>query len=155
MKKIVAVVLALCAVLCFCASCASNTEKTELKVKVTFRNQGKDMYESQEVTLEKTEDFIPTILDAALKVLDDNEIPYKTGELGGYTIFNEIDGVKETSDKFWQTLLNGDVPDVRMAACAIADGDDIVIFYDVDPDAETTVVETTAKVYETAADDFQ
>ena len=157
MRKFIAVVLALVAVVCFCASCNnSDAEKVSVTVKITFDNEGTNMFDTQEVTMEYMSNEPATVLDAAIKVLDELEVSYKTGELGGHEIFTDIDGVKETEDKFWQLLVDDEVPDARLDTCGLYDGAKITLYFgkDLEDTAVTTELVTEAKTYETAADDY-
>lgn len=159
MKKIIALVLSLVMIVCVFASCNKGGDsETKITVKISIENDGEEMYPLQEVTLTKTEDFTPTVYDAVIQLLEDNEAEYKTSTLGSYNIITSIDGVTETDDKFWQILVDGDEPDARYAALPIAEGNEILFFCGKNlQDTGTTAPATTEEpeTYETADDGYE
>ena len=63
MKRFIALMLSVITVVCLLVSCGGN-EETAITVTITVQNEGKEMYPKQEVTLKKTDDYIPTVYDA-------------------------------------------------------------------------------------------
>lgn len=156
MKRFIALMLSVITVVCLLVSCGGN-EETAITVTITVQNEGKEMYPKQEVTLKKTDDYIPTVYDAVCQLLEVNEAEFQTGQLGGYDIITSIDGVKETDDKFWQILINDEEPDARYAALPITDGNDIIFYFGKsldDTDTEAPVTTTEAAPVQTADDGY-
>lgn len=76
------------------------------------------------------------------QVLDLNEAKYETGTFAGNSIIKSIDGITETSDEFWQFLLNGEEVEARYGACQLVDKSSIDFYYGINSDESQTVATT-------------
>ena len=152
MKKIIAFSLILVMIMFAFASCnnegdAAEGDGTTYTVKVTIKNN--ILYGPEEVTLSQEDGNVPTVFDAVCQVLDLNEAKYETGTFAGNSIIKSIDGIAETSDEFWQFLLDGEEVESRYGACQLIDKSSIDFYYGINSDvsqtAATTEPQTDAK----------
>ena len=151
MKKIIAFSLILVMIMFAFASCnnegdAAEGDGTTYTVKVTIKdNKNNILYGPEEVTLSQEDGNVPTVFDAVCQVLDLNEAKYETGN----SIIKSIDGIAETSDEFWQFLLDGEEVEARYGACQLIDKSSIDFYYGINSDvsqtAATTEPQTDAK----------
>ena len=155
MKKIIAFSLILVMIMFAFASCnneadAAEGDGTTYTVKVTIKdNKNNILYGPEEVTLSQEDGNVPTVFDAVCQVLDLNEAKYETGTFAGNSIIKSIDGIAETSDEFWQFLLDGEEVEARYGACQLIDKSSIDFYYGINSDvsqtAATTEPQTDAK----------
>lgn len=155
MKKITALALVLVMVLTVFAACnKGEAEKTTYTVKITIKNQDEVMYGPDSITLEGTTKNVPTIYDAIVYYLNENEIEFKPGELGGHSIIKSIEDATETDDMFWQFLVDNTQMKYRYDSLQIKDGNDILFFLDKDIEDTSTETEAPTEAVETAKDDY-
>ena len=129
---------------------AAEGDGTTYTVKVTIKdNKNNILYGPEEVTLSQEDGNVPTVFDAVCQVLDLNEAKYETGTFAGNSIIKSIDGIAETSDEFWQFLLDGEEVEARYGACQLIDKSSIDFYYGINSDvsqtAATTEPQTDAK----------
>ena len=142
MKKIIAFSLVLVMIMFAFASCnnggdAAEGDGTTYTVKVTIKDDKSNvLYGPEEVTLSQEDG------NAVCQVLDLNEAKYETGTFAGNSIIKSIDGITETSDEFWQFLLNGEEVEARYGACQLVDKSSIDFYYGINSDESQTVATT-------------
>lgn len=158
MKRFICIALALIMSCSFLVACGKDeAEETTYNVKLTIKNGSEKMYGPETIAVKITDGSVPTVLDVLLNYLDENEIPYEKSTLANYEIITSIDGVKESSDQFWQVLVDGEEPDARYAALLVADGNDIEFFLgkNLDDTDTTETEETTEAPVVTANDGYE
>lgn len=157
MRKFICAFLAAVMACTLLVACKKDTvDEQTINVKLTIKNGTEKMYGPASIAAKTTDGKAPTVLDVILNYLEENEIPYEKSTLANYEIITSIDGVKETSDSFWQLLVDGKAPDARYAALQVADGNDIEFFIgkNLEDTGDTTEAQTEKKPVQTAKDDY-
>ena len=160
MKKIVTLILALVMVCSLFAACKGKEtdESSSCTVKLTIKNGENTLYGPENVTMEDSDENIPTVLDVVLQFVNDSDgkIACETASrtLAGKTSTEivSIDSAKKDANVFWQVLINNKTASIN---ADVVDGDEIVFFLDKNADVVDTEEQTTAApAVQTANDDF-